>query len=453
MAREESISLEVQESVCRQYAERQGHTVVGVFKDPGISGRTFKRPGVRDAMQAIEDGKAEVIILWRWSRLSRNRLDWAVAVDKVESLGGSIESATEPVDTATASGRFARGVLAEMAAFESEKIGETWKETHTRRVQNGLPHHGRPRLGYTYSKDTGYTVDPVAGSVLRDMYLDYIAGTGMRELTERSIAHGGPSDTSSVRRYLDSGFGAGKVVYRKELHPGAHEGVITDLEFKAYQRARKARSNGQRGERSPHAYTGLVVCECGARMAGNTTSAKGRPLHRYLCQAYNRLAKGDGHTNSVIASRLDSAVLDFLSGIASEVNALTVGHRAGVKRRTADPRPKLREGISKASARLDALTLKYVDGEVDKETYDRLTSRLKDEKADLEERLDALDAQVQAPPVRLAADLLREWDRMPVEFKRQILRAIIARIEVGRGGNRWNPSEIRVIPVWEDQSR
>ncbi len=36
----------------------------------------------------IEDGRADVIVVWRWSRVSRNRLDWAVAVDRVKTAGG-----------------------------------------------------------------------------------------------------------------------------------------------------------------------------------------------------------------------------------------------------------------------------------------------------------------------------------------------------------------------------
>ena len=43
----------------------------------------------------IEHGQADAIVVWRWSRVSRNRLDWAVAVDRVEAAGGALESATE----------------------------------------------------------------------------------------------------------------------------------------------------------------------------------------------------------------------------------------------------------------------------------------------------------------------------------------------------------------------
>lgn len=56
--REESISLDSQEHVCREFAERQGYDVVDVFAD-GVSGRTWQRPGVHNAMSAVEEGRAD----------------------------------------------------------------------------------------------------------------------------------------------------------------------------------------------------------------------------------------------------------------------------------------------------------------------------------------------------------------------------------------------------------
>ncbi|MFF1875969.1 recombinase family protein, partial [Kitasatospora herbaricolor] len=137
VSKEESISLDLQERAGREYCERMGYRVVGIEEDPGVSGRTWNRPGVRRVMEMIEQREAEVIVLWKWSRLSRARLDWAVAVDKVESVGGRIESATEAMDTTTSAGRLARGMLAEFAAFESERIGDVWKETLSRRLRSG----------------------------------------------------------------------------------------------------------------------------------------------------------------------------------------------------------------------------------------------------------------------------------------------------------------------------
>lgn len=43
-------------------------------------------------------------------------------------------------------------MLVEVAAFESEVIGETWQAVHRQRRESGLPHDGPPRLGYAYAR-------------------------------------------------------------------------------------------------------------------------------------------------------------------------------------------------------------------------------------------------------------------------------------------------------------
>jgi len=446
--REESISLELQENACRTYAEQRGYEVVATESDPGISGRTWKRPGVQKVMELIEGKDADVIVLWKWSRLSRSRLDWAVAADKVETLGGRIESATEPVDVSTSTGRFTRGMLTEMAAFESERIGDSWKEAHARRVRNGLPVSGKPRFGYTYSRESGYLADPVTGEVLRRLYLDYLAGTGFWKLAETSKEHGGPIVATGVRRMMDAGFGAGYITHRGEFVPGAHEAVITEDQWKAYKVARKERAHRPRAERGGHVYSGLVRCECGRTMTGNNfVSRNGKPTSRYNCSAPQ--AGGD-HTNAIVTTSLDTAVLDFLRGVAALVNVEAAENKPKPLSRI-DARPQIRADQSKNAARIDSLTVKYLDGDVTKEVHDRLMLKLHAEKEDLQDRLDALEVKTRTtPPTALATDLVAHWDQMPPEVKRGILGQLLDRIEVSReGGGRWNPKEIRVIPAWD----
>lgn len=445
--REESISLELQETACRTYAAQQGYEVVAVEQDPGISGRKWdNRPGVQKVMGLLEDKGADVIVLWKWSRLSRSRLHWAVAADKVETLGGRIESATEPVDVSTSTGRFTRGMLTEMAAFESERIGDSWKETQARRISMGLPHSGRARFGYTYTHEHGFQPDPVTGPVLRTMYRDYIAGIGFWKLAEESRAHGGPTVATGVRRMMDAGFAAGYITHRGETIQGAHEALITEAEWKAYTVGRKARSQRQRAETSGHVYSGIVRCECGYTMTGNNfTDRKGRPTSRYNCAAPQ--AGGD-HTNAIVTTRLDEAVLDFLGRVANLVNSDAAKSPALAQPMSRiDARPRINADLSKNASRIDSLTMKYLDGDVTKEVHDRLMDKLTAEKRELQDRLDALEVKMQAPASpTLAADLLAHWDQMPPEVKRNILLEMEVQIVVSReGGGRWNPKEIRVF--------
>src|SRR6266702_7772467 len=146
--REEMISTELQMIAITNYCARAGYVIVATLTDLDLTGRFWQRRQVEQAVAMIESDAADVLVVWEWSRLARNRLDWAIAVDRIETAGGRLESATEPADTATSTGRFARGMLAEFAAFEAERIGDGWREAHDRRTRHGLPHNGKPRWGY-----------------------------------------------------------------------------------------------------------------------------------------------------------------------------------------------------------------------------------------------------------------------------------------------------------------
>ncbi len=245
--REESISLELQESAGREHCARHGYDLVEVLADPGVSGRTWRRPAVRRAMAMLEQHEADVVVLWRWSRPSRSRKDRALAADRADVAGGRIESATEPNDV-TAAGRFARGVMTELAAFESERIGEQWKDVHARRVGAGLPVSGGPRFGYRVV-DGAFVPDPATAPVLAALYRRDLEGDGLVALTRRlrdaghvSPYSGKPYTHRGVAPLLDAGFGAGVLQAHGEHVAGAHEAAVDEATWRRYraERARRA---------------------------------------------------------------------------------------------------------------------------------------------------------------------------------------------------------------------
>ena len=241
VARDDSVSPDLQETACRDYARRQGYQVVDVITDLGISGRTWKRAGVARTMALIEDGGADVILLWKWSRLSRSRRDWAIAVDKVDVAGGRIESATEAVDVSTATGRLARGVLAEFAAFESDRIGEVWKEVHAERLSRGLVPNGNRRFGYIWDRDADLHIPhPIEGPALAWAYERFAAGESLysivKSFNQRGLVttKGGAWSHRILRKCMDNGFAAGLVHWGGVKYPGAHEAVVAPDLWQAY---------------------------------------------------------------------------------------------------------------------------------------------------------------------------------------------------------------------------
>jgi site-specific DNA recombinase len=129
MEHEDGISPDLQIRAIREYCAPRGITITHVIEDLDLSGRFWKTRRIDEAISLIEAGQTDALVVWRWSRVSRDRYDWAFAVARVETAGGQLISATEDFDTTRSVGRLIRGILAEFAAFESDRIGDLWRDS------------------------------------------------------------------------------------------------------------------------------------------------------------------------------------------------------------------------------------------------------------------------------------------------------------------------------------
>lgn len=450
--REESISLELQETAGREYCARQGYEVVDVLADPGISGRTWKRPAVQRAMTMLEEREADVVVLWRWSRLSRSRKDWALAADRADVAGGRIESATEPNDV-TAAGRFARGVMTELAAFESERIGEQWKEVQAARVARGLPHSGRPRFGYQRDETTGeFRPDPVTAPVLADLYRRYLAGDGLVALTRHLLELGHPSPYSGkpfthrgVASQLDSGFAAGLLQVGGQHVRGAHDAVIDEATWRAYRLERQRRATVPPRLRGAVAspLSGVARCTtCGSTLALQRHGVRGaRP--RFRCSYLTCESRV-----SILADRLEQTVLDWLPTVADEVDQ----QAARAAARGADQRVALTRAqtvVQEADEALARLTVAHARGLVPETAFVAARDELVGERDAAQAILDGLDRteRVVHGAADAAAGLLEVWGKISPERASALLRELVVVWVTRRPGERG--VDVVARPTWE----
>lgn len=467
--REESISLELQETAGRTYAQQQGYEVVAVESDPGISGRTWQRPAVQRVMSMIETRSADVIIVWKWSRLSRSRRDWAIAIDRIESLGGALESATEPIDTSTASGRFARGMLAEFAAFESERIGEQWKEAHARRRRLGLPASGGARYGYDLNPDGTYTPNE-DGQILAECYRRHIDGHGFTRITGWLNSNGiltragNPWTRGSITHVLDTGFGAGKIVQfakprgktnwnirHATFHDGAHEPVIDSATWDAYVAKRLNQPEGAPAVIEPkYILSGLIHCgECGASMhVGNAG------MRDYKCSraAQTQTVRGMFIRRELVEQRIREWVSELSTDLEQFAQLELQREQAQIVR--LDTVAMLDRKIAELKDQLGRITVRWSSGKMLDAAYDSAAVQIGAELDALAERrrTAAPAAPSMIDPRGLIVDLAADWDELSVFARRQMLGALIRDVRIHRpprpGIGVWR-ERIEIVPVWE----
>ena len=455
-SKDDSISPELQDTAIEDYCARRGYVVVETLIDLDMTGRIWRRRSVEQAVQMIEAGGADVIVTWKWSRVARNRKDWAIAVDRVEASGGRLESATESVDATTSTGRFTRGMLAELAAFESDRIGDVWREVHARRTSSGLPANGKPRFGYR-TVDGVHRPDPAEAPVLAALYRRYIGGESMHSLmlwlnregyrTVPGYSKAGPGlwSHSTLARCLDSGFGAGLMTVRGERVRGAHEPVIDEAAWNTYLAVRDSRRQRGAGERSVYLLSGLVRCGlCGRPMSGGKF---GRGLvPKFRCSGATEGWHSGGYAKM---EPIEQAVLGWLRDEAADVDSsadAVLARDSFAARRRTDAGLLAREILAAEAA----LTRLEVNRALEPDAMpEAVHAAARDE---ILAKLDALQARHRRAvaesagesPRKMAAQLLADWDVLDVQLRRGMLGRLLDRVMVTPG----RPPVTECIPRW-----
>lgn len=460
------ISPEVQRVAIADYAASRGYDVAGWLEgidESGSRARSAWWPRLDQAVAAIEAGEYEVLLVWKFSRVARHRLRWAVAIDRVEEAGGRIESATEQVDTTTSTGRFTRGMLAELQAFEAERIGEVWREVHARRVSSGRPANGKPRYGYTYDRDRKvHAPDPVTGPVLAELYRRYIAGESVYTLVRWLNGHGWRTTNSgqwsdrSLRRVLDSGFASGQFRVDGQLHDGVHEPLIDAETWQQYLDARAVRrGRPPRSERSHYLLSGLVRCaRCGHPMVAGQFGAAMEP--KYRCKTGKEQGPEACRGGYVMQSYLVDHVLAYLRDCAADIDAASSWVEAPPTHRAVlqvESETVAREMVRTDEA-LSRLAVNHASDPLPDHVYQQARTELLEQARRLHASHESLQRDLRRAVddrAEVARDLLASWDHRLVTVRREILRSLIDCVLVTTGRPRAQlrvvePSEVRPVP-------
>jgi DNA invertase Pin-like site-specific DNA recombinase len=142
-------SLPAQESMIREEARRRGWDLLTVYSDVASGKSTTRRPGLADAVDALEgrgpwEPKPHAIVVVRLDRLSRSSADAGRLFDQAKRKGWAIIALDLGVDTTTAAGRLVANVMIDVSQWEREVIGERTREGLAQRRREGV-RLGRPR--------------------------------------------------------------------------------------------------------------------------------------------------------------------------------------------------------------------------------------------------------------------------------------------------------------------
>ena len=152
------LNLSNQEQRCRGFCEQNGLSVVHLFTDPGISGRSASRPEFQQMLKFCKEHCRDVfyVVVQDLSRFARNTKDQADAIVELEKHGVHVRSVYEPNVDETAAGKLAANMLGAFNQYFSDSLSEKMKDRMRASVAAGrFP--WRAPIGY---KNVGGKIGP-----------------------------------------------------------------------------------------------------------------------------------------------------------------------------------------------------------------------------------------------------------------------------------------------------
>ena len=346
-------SLLNQQEICRAFAERQRHQIIGLSSDDNVSGMTLSRRGLNELTAAVDAGRLDAVLVKDLSRLGRHRTQTALFIDYLRERGVRVISVTEGLDTASDEDDLIIGVRGLMNDYYARDIGKKIQSGYRQKQWEGIVI--TPPFGYWKDRNTNTVqLHPEAAETVRMIYSLYLQGFGQKEIARKlnDLGRKTPAQIRSEQcgrevraahktrdnRYLWT-YASVKNVLIEEAYTGVlinhrsetQDGKVKRLEqtewyrhetffpvivepdvWKLVQQRLKERARPANGNRSKHRYAGLLRCqECGNVFVPMIRYWNGKRRVEYVCRGYQRSGKSYCSSHRIHEEVLDAAVQEF----------------------------------------------------------------------------------------------------------------------------------------------
>lgn len=275
-------SPEFQAERIKSAARRAGVEVELLPPELDVSGAKEQRAILDGAIDRIERGELEGLVVAQFDRLSRLSMARALALlERIERAGGRVISDAEPLDPSTPEGQFTRNTFLNAANFERNRKAAGFATAKEAAVARGAWTAPRVPLGYVKpGRGAGLVVDPETSSLVAEVFRRRAAGASWWELTGYlSEALGRPVDGKTVQNMVRNRAYLGEVRQGQYVNAQAHEPIIDRATWEAAQIWQ-----GRTTQRRSPLLSGLMRCAaCGHMMVGNTHGTSDKKQRSYVC--------------------------------------------------------------------------------------------------------------------------------------------------------------------------
>ena len=386
----QGVSLQEQKSAIERYAQLNQLTVTRWFEERETAAKQG-RPVFSKMLKLLRGKAADGVIIHKIDRSARNLKDWA-ALGELIDHGIDIHFAHESVDLSARGGRLSADIQAVIATDYIRNLREETIKGIYGRLKQGL-YPFRAPLGYL-NNGSGQlkTPDPLTAPLVKEAFEIYAEGECSLNqlknyLTEKGLRHtNGAKITINLLSYmLHNPFYMGIIYIKKsqETFIGNHEPIISKDLFDEVQDVLAGKVKKGPGKHN-FLYSRLFKC----RACNHSPVAERQKGHVYY-RCHSHECKG----TSVRQEYIDGAIKDTFADLRfdkSEVQVIDevleeLKSEKDIERKDALQRLKLQKAA--LSDRLDKLTDKYVDGDIDRDVFLRRKRTCLNELKDTEDNI------------------------------------------------------------------
>jgi DNA invertase Pin-like site-specific DNA recombinase len=472
-------SIEAQIAECQDFAKRNNITIVKSYIDEAESGLISSRPQFQDMMHdaTAKEKPFDVIIVWKFSRFSRDKFDNTIYKNRLQRRGIRIISIKEPIDDSPA-GQMMENMIESMDAFYSANLSQDVRRGQRQVAMRGYYPGNWAPYGYKIKKvqeDGGRAVhntfipDPPYDDIVRRIFHEAAAGRSISDTKDGLNADGIPAPKggkwadSTIQQMLHNLHYAGFIVWGVNtkggdppvIAEGRHEPIVSKEEFDQATQVLASKFRdviNPRQVSSEYMLTSMLCCGiCGDKLTGMYSKHAG--IRYYVCPRRKRhaiagcelpfvnVAKCDQEVLSVILDDLLSPEnLEAAMGMIAKELSGPYEQQATTVRALEDQIRKVLEQQERVMQAYEAGAYTVTDFAKRMEPLRRSEAELSKKKADAESDLDQQAAVIANPQMVLAfaKDVGQFIKNSTAKERKQVLKKFVKTVWV-------HPGRIKII--------
>lgn len=142
------ISPIVQRQQIEAWAALNGNGVGVIFEELDRSGTSWDRPLLAEAIDRLERGLSDGIVVAKLDRFGRSLIESLQAIERIRCAGGTFAAVQDGLDLTTETGRLALRIMLSTAEWQLDRIREQWHTARASAISRGVHTGAQAPFGY-----------------------------------------------------------------------------------------------------------------------------------------------------------------------------------------------------------------------------------------------------------------------------------------------------------------